>query len=323
MLESGPSLAIEESRGRSEVTSGAGPVTFRGRSLCFEESRPGTVTPAAAASPAVDSPAAAASQAAAASRLLVLSLFPGVDLLGRTFSAVGCSVVAGPDLILDQRIEDFHVPSGRFDGLIGGPPCQNYSDANRNRDAAEGDRLVLEYLRVVDESQPTWWLMENVRNVPHVQLRGYRVQRLDCVDWEFGGPSGRLRHIQFGHKDGWIIRPLRTQTTRSVTPVPTVTTASTGPGDRYSRRCAKMGISPLALGAFTPAARRRVIGNGVPWGMGAALAAAVLAAGPVTDSDCVCGCGRTTRRAGSHATVACRQRTSRRRRGHIRELVYA
>lgn len=252
---------------------------------------------------------------------LVLSLFPGVDLLGRAFAAAGYCVVAGPDLILDQRIEDFRTVPGRFDGVIGGPPCQHYSDANRRRVTAEGDRLVLEYLRVVAEASPTWWLMENVRNVPHVQLRGYTVQRLDCWDWEFGGTTGRLRHVQFGHRHGWIIRPPRTQSRRPVTPVPTLTTAPAGPGDRYCRRCEKMGLDrPLNLPALTPAARRRVIGNGVPLGMGQALAEAVATAGPVTPFDCVCGCGRVTHRAQSHAGDACRQRTCRRRRGQIRTL---
>jgi DNA (cytosine-5)-methyltransferase 1 len=284
-----------------------------GESPAIAESRPQTVTHAGFE----------LGHALVQSRPLVLSLFPGVDLLGRAFAAAGFCVVAGPDLILDQRIEDFHAPPGRFDGVIGGPPCQNYSDANRYRDSAEGDRLVLEFLRVIEESRPTWWLMENVRNVPHVALRGYTVQRLDCTDWEFGGRTGRLRHIQYGHRDGWIIRPVRTFTERPVTPVPTLTTAAAGAADRYSRRCAKMGIPPLSLGSFTPAARRRVIGNGVPWGMGCALALAVSRSGPVTPADCVCGCGRAARRAGSHATVACRQRTSRRRRSHIRVLQFA
>lgn len=291
----------------------AGESPFLEESPAIEQSRPGVElghTPRTChAAPGASPP-------------LVLSLFPGVDLLGRAFAAAGCCVVTGPDLILDQRIEDFHAPPGRFDGVIGGPPCQHYSDANRYRNPAEGDRLVLEFLRVVHEAQPEWWLMENVRNVPHVRLPGYAVQRLDCWDWEFGGRTGRLRHIQFGHREGWVIRPARESGRRRVTPVPTVTTAPAGPGDSYGRRCAKMGFAPLTLSAFTPAARRRVIGNGVPWGMGLALAAAVLARGPVTPTDCVCGCGRVVGRAGSHATVACRQRTSRRRRGHGRELVY-
>ncbi|MEM7477784.1 MAG: DNA cytosine methyltransferase [Planctomycetota bacterium] len=64
---------------------------------------------------------------------LVLSLFPGIDVLGRGFEELGFSVVRGPDTLWDQRIEDFHTIPNRFDGIIGGPPCQNYSDANRCR----------------------------------------------------------------------------------------------------------------------------------------------------------------------------------------------
>lgn len=256
----------------------------------------------------------------AGSRPLLLSLFPGVDLLGRAFAARGFSVVAGPDLLTDQRIEDFHTTTGRFDGVIAGTPCQNYSDANRFRNTKEGDRLVLEFLRVVDEAQPTWFVMENVRNVPHVRLRGYTVQRVDMRDWEFGGKTSRLRHIHFGHREGWIIRPTRTEIDRPVTLAPTVTTAPTGLGERYSRRCRKMGFEPLNLKAFTPSARREAIGNGVPWSIGSALADAVIRSGPVTPFDCICGCGRPTRSRNSHAIIACRQRTSRARRGQIREL---
>jgi len=251
---------------------------------------------------------------------LVLSLFPGVDLLGRAFHAKGFSVVLGPDLLWDSRIEDFSCPADRFDGVIAGPPCVNYSDANRRRDTDEGDRLVREFLRVVAEAQPVWWMMENVRNVPDVRLRGYTVQRLDCTDWEFGGGSGRLRHIQFGHRDGHIIRPVRTQTCRPVTLSPVVTTQAQSRHDRFSRRCAKMGVTALRLAALTPAARRRIIGNGVPHGIGTALADAVLSCGPVTEHDCVCGCGRSVSPGGPHALPACRQRMCRRRKGRGRIL---
>ena len=153
---------------------------------------------------------------------LILSLFPGVDLLGRAFAQVGHCVVLGPDLLWDARIEDFHAPPGRFNGVIGGPPCQNYSDANRHRRPQEGDRLLLQFLRIVYESQPDWWLMENVRNVPTVSIVGYSVQRLDCYAPDFGCPQTRLRHIQFGSTHGYIIRPLRTPTAWQVT-VPALT----------------------------------------------------------------------------------------------------
>lgn len=253
---------------------------------------------------------------------LVLSLYPGADLLGRAFTEVGFNVVRGPDLILDERIEKFSVPHGRFDGIIGGPPCQHYSDANRNRNPEEGDRLVLEYLRVVDAARPTWFLMENVRAVPDVRLRGYQVQRLDCKDWEFGGGTGRLRHVQFGHREGFIIRPTRTESKRPVTLTPTLTTAPMGECERYSRRCARMGIAPLNLRHFKPAARRRMIGNGVPWPMGFSLALAVARRGPVTPFDCICGCGRLVTRPGTQAGDACRQRMCRRRKNLFRVLEY-
>jgi DNA (cytosine-5)-methyltransferase 1 len=251
---------------------------------------------------------------------LVLSLFPGIDLLGRAFRASGFCVVLGPDTLWDDRIEAWSGTPGKFDGVIGGPPCQQYSDANRRRDTAEGDRLVLEFLRVIDETRPTWWLMENVRRVPDVRLPGYSVQRLDVRALEFGGRQRRLRHIQFGHLDGWIIRPLRTKAERSVTPIPAVLTTPSGPGDRHVRRCAKQDLPHLALSSFTKTARRRVIGNGVPLSIGRALAAAVLAAGGVTEADCICGCGRCVVPPARHATAACRKRMQRKREGPRRVL---
>ena len=58
--------------------------------------------------------------------MLILSLFPGIDLLGRGFEAEGFSVLRGPDLIWGQTITGFHAPAGRFDGVIAGSPCQDF-----------------------------------------------------------------------------------------------------------------------------------------------------------------------------------------------------
>jgi DNA (cytosine-5)-methyltransferase 1 len=252
---------------------------------------------------------------------LVLSLFPGIDLLGRAFEAEGYCVVRGPDTLWDARIEDFHSPAGRFDGIIGGPPCQNYSDANRFRDAAEGDRLVGHFLRLINESQPAWFLMENVRSVPTVEVAGYHVQRLDLTDCECGGKQKRLRHIQFGTPDYWpsIIRPRRTNELRPVTPP--VLCRLDGKNDRHCRRVTRQGAPALPLRSLTSGARARAIGNAVPWLMGLALARAVACAGPVTPEDCICLCGRRVAPPARHATAACRKRMERRRRGHSPRVV--
>jgi len=57
------------------------------------------------------------------SQQLVLSLFPGIGLLDSAFEEVGFCVVRGPDLLWGGDIVRFHPPAGRFDGVIGGPPC--------------------------------------------------------------------------------------------------------------------------------------------------------------------------------------------------------
>lgn len=247
---------------------------------------------------------------------LVLSLFPGIDLLGRAFQARGFCVVRGPDTLWDDPIEAWSctVSPGKIDGIIAGPPCQNFSDANRFRNRDEGVRLLRECLRCIDESQPEWFLIENVRNVPDVAIAGYHVQRLGLLDCECGGFQRRLRHIQFGSKRGDIIRPLRTPLARSVTHR-VVLCRPASPHDRPARRTRSQGFPGLCLRGLTAAARSRAIGNGVPRAIGESLAAAVSLRAPVTESDCVCLCGRRITARQSHATASCRKRMERRRRG--------
>jgi DNA (cytosine-5)-methyltransferase 1 len=86
---------------------------------------------------------------------LVLSIFPGA------FEAEGFCVVRGPDVLLGGDIRKFHAPRGRFDGVIGGPPCQSFSVAiasrasdedETGRAAAKFQNLIPEFERVVKEA---------------------------------------------------------------------------------------------------------------------------------------------------------------------------
>ena len=58
---------------------------------------------------------------------------------------------------------------GKPDIIIGGSPCQNFSISRvmmgLDRDGLEGDksRLFYEYLRLLKEVQPKYFLLENVR----------------------------------------------------------------------------------------------------------------------------------------------------------------
>jgi DNA (cytosine-5)-methyltransferase 1 len=125
---------------------------------------------------------------------LVLSLFPGADLLGDAFAEVGFTVVRGPDLLFGSDVRDFHVPPHRFDGVIGGPPCQVHSTAAvKGTDAVD---LIPEFLRIVDEAQPRWAVMENVIGAADAPS----APDWPCVllrDFNCGGHTSRPRFFWF------------------------------------------------------------------------------------------------------------------------------
>ena len=262
---------------------------------------------------------------------LVLSLFPGIDLLGRAFEAEGFVVVRGPDLITGGDIRDFAGIAGRFDGIIGGPSCQGFSPANRYRDDPEHASvknslaMLQEYLRVVSECQPVWWALENVPAVPDVEISGYSVQRVPISDQECGGVQIRMRHIQFGHRDGWIVRPKRTDESvnrrRKTGPVATaVTTKPKSKWTSFADQCRKQGLDPkdVKLPGLSKEAKFRAVGNGVPISIGRALAAGIRNAGPRESADCPCGCGRQLSGRQKSATVTCRKRMQLAREGRRR-----
>ena len=53
---------------------------------------------------------------------------------------------------------------GKIDVVIGGPPCQGFSNANRQKNHAisQNNMLVKQYLRAILELQPKAFVMENV-----------------------------------------------------------------------------------------------------------------------------------------------------------------
>ncbi|MFK5979689.1 MAG: DNA cytosine methyltransferase [Rhizobiaceae bacterium] len=103
---------------------------------------------------------------------LILSIFPGIDLLGRAFEQEGFCVVRGPDIITGGNILDFHPPSGKFNGVIGGPPCQDFSKLNR-APTDYGHGMLEEFGRVAIEADCDWFLFENVVCAPNIEIKGY------------------------------------------------------------------------------------------------------------------------------------------------------
>ena len=103
---------------------------------------------------------------------LVLETFTGIGLLGIGFKEQGFCVVSAEDTILGNHhdIRNFHAVAGKFDGVIGGSPCQNFSKLNRNPDRAKGIELMNEFKRVVLEASPRWFLLENVPESPEISI---------------------------------------------------------------------------------------------------------------------------------------------------------
>jgi DNA (cytosine-5)-methyltransferase 1 len=96
--------------------------------------------------------------------------------------------------------------------VIGGFPCQGFSQANRLRfEEDERNRLYLEFLRVIKDKQPAYFLAENVRGILSLAggeaikkieadfaSAGYRVQKQLFNVADYGVPQNRWRVIIAG-----------------------------------------------------------------------------------------------------------------------------
>lgn len=91
--------------------------------------------------------------------------------------------------VIQQSILDLDVTTvGRVDILIGSPPCQGFSTANKFRNC--DPTLVRRYLQIRDELKPKWWVMEEVPAVlPHVRELQARIFSAS----DFGLPHVRKR----------------------------------------------------------------------------------------------------------------------------------
>lgn len=240
---------------------------------------------------------------------LLLSLFPGIGLLDMAFEEEGFCVVRGPDLLWGGDIKRFHPPAGKFAGVIGGPPCQLFSQMRHIQPLAgqKHGNLIPEYERVVSEAQPDWFVMENVRDAPMPHVEGYSCQRQLLKDVWVGGATMRVRAISFGmpHSE-W--RPLGIEQLALHTMEPEVSAlagasnrtpvmlggsgkvkktygnsgrrsvlGATSGGDSYSEKLRQQGLPAdfLCDAPFTSAGKSHAVGNGVPLPMGRAIAKAV------------------------------------------------
>lgn len=141
---------------------------------------------------------------------LVLSLFPGIGLLDQAFEECGFCVVRGPDLLWGGGIKKFHPPRGRFDGIIGGSPCQRFSRLAalvRHNGHQLGENMIPEFERVVAEASPDWYLHENVAAAPIPQVAGYLTDPAIVNARWLGEEQSREHRMTLGIRVGLGILP--------------------------------------------------------------------------------------------------------------------
>lgn len=218
--------------------------------------------------------------------MLVLSVFPGIGLLDRAFEEEGFTVVRGPDVLWGGDVRRFHPPAGKFDGIIGGPPCQAFSALaalqRHNGRAPKYGNLVPEFERCVREAAPAWFLMENVPDAPLPSVPGYGIHAAILNNRELGAPQNRVRRFSFGCRGGRRLLNVETVALHNPVFLGAVTSSDGGKSVRMTRykvpeACVAQGLPDdfLKDAPFTAEGKLRVVANGVPLPMGRAIARAV------------------------------------------------
>ncbi len=160
----------------------------------------------------------------------LVSLFTGAGGLDLGFKKAGFSVIWAneydpsiwdtfehnfPETKLDKRsIVDIQASEIPFaDGIIGGPPCQSWSEAGAGRGINDKrGQLFFEYIRILKEKQPFFFLAENVSGILAPRHRealdkilkqftevGYNISYKLLNAHDYGVPEDRLRIIIVGY----------------------------------------------------------------------------------------------------------------------------
>ena len=111
-------------------------------------------------------------------------------------------------------------------GIIGGPPCQAWSRRNI-RQTPDDPRAALldEYIRIVEEVRPRWFVLENVVTVPKAAKQGvaekaktlgYEVYSACLNAADYGAAQTRRRWIAIGVRGGASLAPIAPSPARTV-----------------------------------------------------------------------------------------------------------
>lgn len=165
-----------------------------------------------------------------------LDLFCGAGGMSLGFEEAGFDVIAGVEIDpVHANVHSYNFPNckiyrsditeltgerivqecGSIDVVIGGPPCQGFSLIGKRDENDSRNQLVMEFMRIVSEIQPKYFVMENVSGltvgygkeyleqaIAYIESHGYCVVKpykvLNAVD--YGVPQNRKRLFLLGYR---------------------------------------------------------------------------------------------------------------------------
>ena len=116
--------------------------------------------------------------------------------------------------IVEINLDEFEKETGgiEIDLIVGGPPCQGFSQLGKREKADPRNQLWRQYMRVVDHFRPKIFVMENVPQLltsdEYAQIRelaeglGYVVREKVLHAVDYGVPQKRKRAIIIGSRIG-------------------------------------------------------------------------------------------------------------------------
>jgi DNA (cytosine-5)-methyltransferase 1 len=123
---------------------------------------------------------------------------------------------------------DLHGRSGAWDGtidaIIGGPSCQGFSVIGRNTKDDERNKLLLDFVRMVEELSPRSFCFENVPGMLQEKFTGLRmhaISRLKAAGYRITGDQETLNAKDFGvpqNRQRVIVMGVRGENPHSLAP---------------------------------------------------------------------------------------------------------
>jgi DNA (cytosine-5)-methyltransferase 1 len=140
--------------------------------------------------------------------------FPDTTVLCRDIGEISASEIKE---IIQQKYPDW---DGEIATVIGGPPCQGFSVAGKQKLDDSRSQLVLKFINLVVELNPSMFVMENVPAIAWKKFAGITGNAIAIIEehyilskWlltasDYGVPQKRQRAIWVGSKFGEVAVPI-------------------------------------------------------------------------------------------------------------------